>query len=427
MNSDFQNAEFVFPELNLSINGLLYITESRNYFVLPENPLGKYVWGTIAIAYVTTNQNYYTCIECFLYKSDNNNYFFTITELYENDHIEDSTIPDCSGLTAEIQFLTNWLLPRMLQFEHVEDEDLFAIVNINKSKTWNFDIQPGLTIEFEAYTTIKLNRQQIKVTEQSILRINPNRVLARNEMFSFFYSFLIFFTLFLRKAPLTTKLSFSKGSNEIKLLGLSKEIEENTFDILLQLGEINDFDVLLLNYFKSRDEYNEIIQLWDSRLKEMRPEIKFLHFTQSLELFHRTFYQNDTRSRNRINTIIQTTFNRSSSSWTQIMRYYHLLEITVRLGILIPFTLQTDVFADRLTKSRNFYTHYSNQTDVWGHFELYSINNLLKMWLRSLILNQLGLQIDVINKAIKREHYQQLNNDILKNKYSMRFGNDFTI
>lgn len=427
MISEFIDAEFYFPEQNLSLGGQLYIKETGNYFVLSDNPLGGLNLGAISISHVTTDQYLYTCVESILTKSEGNKYFFRINELYRNAHIADSTIASCLNITSEIHFLSSWLLPRMFDLTYLEEEKLYLRIDVHRSKIWDFDILPGISIKLEAYTLINTRRDEIKLREQSTLKIISDRDLPRNELFATFYTFLIFFTLFIRKSPRTTKLAFSILSVEVELLGLSKEVEESPFDILIHLKDIPNFDIIIWNYFTRKDEYNAIVTLWENSLTSMQPEIKFLHLTQSLELFHRTFYENDIASRNRVYNLISNTPNRGSRVWTQRMRYLHLLELSDSASINICFPLASDLFSEKLTKSRNYYTHYGNDTNVWGHFELYAINQTLKTWLRCLILHHLGVDTTNINKVAAKERQNNIATDVCSNKYSMRYQNDFTL
>lgn len=416
-----------FPEQSITLKGQLYVKESGNYFVVSENPLGGLNWGAVSIVHVTTDQSLYTCVESVLTRTEGNKYFFRINELYENAHIGDSTIPNCLDVTSEVHFLSHWLLPKMLDVTFLDDDSLFLRVDVHKSKNWDFNVLPGITVKFEASTQINTRRDFIKLNERSSLKIVSNNNLPRNELFACYYSFLIFFTLFLRKSPRTTRLVFSISNVEVELLGLSKEIEESPFNILIHLKDISNFNVLILNYFNKKNEYNAVIKLLESSLINIQPEIKFLHLTQSLELFHRTFYENDISSRNRISSLISTAGNRGSTGWIQRMRYLHLLEMPNSAGINISFPLASDLFSQKLTKSRNYYTHYGDDTDVWGHFELYAINPMLKIWLRCLILNQLGMEVQSINKVAASERQNNIATDLCSNKYSMRYQNDFTL
>jgi hypothetical protein len=196
----------------------------------------------------------------------------------------------------------------------------------------------------------------------------------------------------------------------------------------LEFSEIENFQVLVTNYYSECDIYNSLIQLWEISLDNVDPEISFLQLTQGLELFHKSFHQSDEGIRQSVFAEMKSHFKDFSGGkkWLQKMIYYHLLKIVQQININFPFPENSIDFLNKLTASRNYYTHYSNDLEAWNYHELLKINAILKLWLRCLLLNKLGVANESLQKVLKRELLYTRQTVIFENKYSMRFNNWFT-
>lgn len=428
MDSEYINAEFTLPKSDTIYSGTLHITNEDMFFVLRENPNGRNSWNSIEIIYAKTANGFYSCVECYLYKTDHYSYFyFTISELYKGDKILLANFPIYTKLVAEVHFLNFWLHPRLHEFEYKEMQ--VDKIRISKSKIFKYKLTDDLTIGFESYSNIKTGLGQLKLKEKSVVFIESNKNTTRQFLFNKFYSFLILYTLFLKKVPGTLKLKFGTNIDFTECLNTNKKINESPFDTLIRLSEIHNFNDVIFKYFSNSSIYNSIIQLWQVSFELIDPEIAFLHLTQSLELFHKSFHQNNENVRieikNEMNLLFPEIKKIKTKKWLQKMIYYHLFKISDDLELNIPFPSPCTDFINKLTNSRNYYTHYTDGIQHWNYHELFKINQFLKLWVRCLILENLDIEKEVILKISKQKIAQQ-DSVIFENKYSMRFGNWFT-
>ena len=427
---EFVEAVFTFPDINSkTLKGTLHITQNDKFFILNENPFNPHSWKTISIVYVQTPSESYSCVECLLYRSTLNKYYYTVTELYQGKFIDRSETKIFKSITTEIFFLTDWLSPKLFEVKTTKDENYFTTLKVRQSERYIFKLIEDKELLFEAYTSVKQSTDLISYTNNSMMKITSENNSCRQELFSLYYSFIIFYTLFVRSIPRTIDLIFTDNEdNDIRLLGLDNAPERNSFDILLRFKKIENFQSVIQKYFEKKNDYNLIIQLWQGSFKQNDPEVSFLHLTQGIEVFHRTFYQNDPNQKKAIATEVCQMFKTTKifTEWNQIMVYYHLVKLTKSLKIEIAFPEDHPKFIKCLRSSRNFYTHHNEEKNIWSHFELFTINNFLKTWLRALLLSQLNVSLKNINSCIIQESRFLENDDIFKNEYSMRYQNNFT-
>lgn len=429
MSLEFIDAEFYFPELNKTARGTFHLNGQDSFFILAENPFGANSWRSIGVAYVSTNHKSYSCVECLLSHTNLFHYRYEISELYLGGNIGEADLNDFSGLSAELHFLTKWLKPSLIDSLSIPaDENYFQKVGILQRKHFQFTLDQNAYLILEGYPVVSGKHGEVIFHEKSRLQILCKTKTSRKELFSYYYSYMIFFTLFLKKGPRTTYLEYFNNDAEYKLIGLHQSIDESNFDILCEFNDLDNFQSVLSNYYANRFTFNQIIQLWEAGLKLFDQEIIFLHLTQSIELLHRSFYQNNDRGKVEIAEEFESLFGKTerSTKWTQKMSYFHLCKIAQELNFALPFPEGIKSFVEHLTDSRNHYTHHSTKKFVWKHDELYDINRILRAWLRGLILINLKVPTLLVNKVIKKDLTRTRYIDIFKNKYSMRFENYFT-
>lgn len=427
MTSDYINAEFYFPNSDITYPGTLHTSDNDMFFVLKENPNGRNSWKTIEMIYAKTANGLYSCVECYLYKTDHYSYFyFAISELYKGGEILTANAPYFKRLVAEIHFLNFWLHPRLHKLEF--RGSVIEKVSISDNKVFSFKISDDLIIGFESFSAINAEQSEIILKEKSVFFINSSKDITRPLLFNKFYSFLILFSLFLKKIPGTTKLNFESAFDSLECLNTNKSIRESPIHIIIRFNEIMNMQSILNVYFSKSSEYNSIIQLWQVSFESIDPEISFLHLTQSLELFHKTFHQNDELVRQEVHSEMLSCYSdfKKTKKWVQKMVYHHLYNIAQSWSITVPISLSAIDFINKLTDSRNYYTHYTNRNNHWNHHELIKINHYLKLWVRCLLLNNLGIEQTLIIKVAQSEKQMQRGTIIFENKYSMRYQNWFT-
>lgn len=429
MVQEFFDADFTLPGDEKVYKGSIYPNSEKKIFILNENPNGTQTWKPIKIIFAKTANGYYTCIECYLFTTNLMQYQYVVNEMYNGYLDSKAENPQFTNLVAEIAFLTHWINPRLFNAKHFLEDDIFYKIELTNGLKHSFNLSEKVMILFEEYSEISTEPYKIHLSQKCSISLISDEKLPRKILFSKFYSFLIFFTLFLRKETVTTVLQFRNENEEMSFLNVNTPIEESPFDILIQFKEISNFQLLVSNYFKETSVYDSIIQLWKQSLTDLEPEIVFLHLTQAMELFHKSFFQNDEDIRLQIfNEVKEFNANlKSTSRWIQILRYYHLCKLTRGSEVNIYLPLSDYDFCLKMTNTRNYYTHYSDINNIWNHAELYQINSLLRMWVRILILHKLGVEIQVLNKKnLKIGLGFARGSNIFENDYSMRYKNYFT-
>ena len=410
-----------------TFQGKLIFTEQHNIVEFKENPNGTLSSKSIPITYCEADNRKFTLVHCVMSSSNRKRSSYIINELYEGEWIERGNDEDYINITASVSHLTNWLKADVIELEHLDTKDYYFSTKVRHNKEYKIRFGENKYLTFEGGSAVKMERNEIIISKNSSLTITSENSISRQELFRNYWSFLNLFTLFLRVLPSTSQLSFKRKSSDLELLLISKkDKKESPFDVLLDFDKLTTFEQYISNYFKYRLEFDQIIPLWEiSMKKDLDPEIIFLHLSQSIELFHKYFFQGDQVLRSEIANKIVTDFSdrydKPSNKWTQIMRYYHLYEKTEEIGLKVPYSNEKKDFILHLLDSRNYYTHHSEKEFVWTHFELYSINNILRVWMRGLLLNQLELPINTIQKCINGDFYNSIDIDIFKNPYSMRY------
>lgn len=424
VSENILDVEFFLPGEAENQKGKLHLYEEDIILEFHENPFSTFDTRTIPVVYITDlkAQIKYTAVHCIWLRMSSEKTFYTPNELYKGEFIGDYSQINYSKLTAIITNLTSFLNPQIIQFSP-NPEFLFSI-RVLEGNNVMFEINNEYKILLRAYANVQSEKHELIVKTKSLLQIVPKTSKSRQELFSMFDSFLNFFTLFLSKLPNTQELEFESQDSNVELLGLSMIRNQTSQDVLLKFQEVENIESLLQNYFHARNELDIIINLWEICMKKLDSEIIFIHLTQSLETFHRSFFQKDDKERQKIKVEVETIFSCSQSKyeWTQLMRYYHLHKFTIEANKHIIFPGDIIKFLTSLRDSRNYYTHHNDKKQtVWSHFQLYAINRILRVWMRYLLLSFIGLKSDKNKYLANRESFHAVDIDIFRNPYSMRY------
>lgn len=420
------DAQLFFPD-GRKLIGRLIFTEQHYIVEFNENPNGRMSTKSIRVVFCECNSENkkYTLVHCILLNTNLDKCSYLVNEIYDGEWIKSGNEEEFIGLTASLTYLTSWLHFDLFDLTHLDNKEYYFSVKVRPNKTQKIHYCEYRQIVFDGGSGVQMEKNNITIIKKSTFEIVSKSPISRQELFQDYSSFLNLFTLFLRKLPNTFHLKYIRNDSELKLLLKNEEdISESPFDVLIRLDELEGFDKIIVNYFKSKLKFDSIIELWGVCMKKIDPEISFLHLTQSMELIHKCFFQNE----NSFQKLSEQTFiefrdrcKEPPNRWIQIMRYLHLFNIIEELGIKVPFNNKKKDFILNLLDSRNFYTHHDQKEFVWSHFELYAINNILRVWMRGLLLNQLEVSIKNIQKCINSDFYSSIDIDIFRNPYSMRY------
>lgn len=425
INDNVLDAELFLPD-GRKFHGRLIFDVQYHIVEFNENPNGRMSTQTLPVVFCKAENKNYTLVHCICSKVNLKKSSYVINELYEGDFINPGLEKDYLSLTVTILSLTNWLKMDIFSLKNSDPQDYYFSLKAHPNKKHKITYEKNKHLMFEGGSEVKMDRNEISILKKSSLSVVSESPISRQELFQNYFSFLNLYSLFLRKLPETSSLSFKKESSELKLLLYPIEDKnERLSDILISFDKLTAFQEIVSRYFENRLKFDQIIPLWEASMKErLDPEIVFLHLTQSIELFHKCFFEKSSFLKE-IGSEIVKEFNlrykNLPDKWLQIMRYYHLYKITEEIGLKVPFSKEKADFILHLLDSRNFYTHHDEKEFIWSHFELYSINNILRVWMRGLLLNQLQLSISDIQRCINADFYNSMDIDVFKNPFSMRY------
>lgn len=428
---EYINAEFIIPQLkNKKIIGSLFLTQDSNYFITNQRINFSDKYRIFDVIYVKTHLKEFTCVRCIPYKTSGTQAYYLIDELYDGGKLKKANIKCLKKVSAKISYLTEWINDSLLKFSQTKETGIFSKIEIKDENRYTFCLIKDIEIKLSFFTKISSSRHQFVLKDDHEIIIESNKPQTRSIFFRYYYSFIIFYSLFVKKIPRTTKLTFvDKFKSEFNLLGLGDKDDQSLFNILLPFHKIENFQEVLTTYFNSLEKYNSVVQLFLESMKENDPEITFLYLTQCLEMFHRDFIEKDSSDLKKISTEVKQVFNFKSSykKWIQLYRYFHLMKVAKENNFNLEFSKNETTFLQMLKDSRNYYTHHDRKDQIWKYSELRSINNLLRRWCRSLILFNLGIRTQEINSCIRSELISFNQSNIFENEYSMRYRNHFTI
>ena len=425
INDNVLDAELILQDGRKFYGRLIF---DSDYFIVEfnENPNGKMSAKSLPVVYCKADNKRYTLVHCICLKITQKKASYVINEIYEGDYIKTGLENDYLGLTVTILYLTEWLRMDIFNFEDTDSKDYYFSLKVQPNKETAIICEKQKKLIFKQGSQVKMHANEISVLKNSSLSLVSEIPLSRQELFQDYFSFLNLYCLFLRKLPQTLSLSFEKESSVLTLLLQPVEDKsERISDILISFDKIKTFEQIVSKYFEDRLKLDQIIPLWEASMKEkLDPEIVFLHLTQSIELLHKSFFETSiffNEVADEIPREFSSRYKKRPDRWFQIMRYYHLYKLTEQIGLKVPFPKEKTDFILHLLDSRNFYTHHDEKEFVWSHFELYSVNNVLRVWMRGLLLNQIHLSIKDVQQCITADFYNSIDIDVFKNPYSMRY------
>ncbi|MEJ8844556.1 HEPN domain-containing protein [Lacibacter sp. H375] len=420
------HVKVIIPDLEgKEMLGVLIISSKQKVIEFSEHPYGRMSFDTIPIMFCYSPKQNFTLIQSIFSKSNGNKVSYIINELYDNivDDLFDSKA--YTSLNAEVTNMSNWIPPKLIDISHEKGGEKLISVSIGNEVSIEYFLSEEYFLKFLLRPHFSLKSGEVRFFEDVSMTVYAANPTSRNRLFAAYYSLLNFYTLFLTVVPNTKKLVFERGVQFVNLILSEVDFEESRFHVLLQYNEVENFSVVVQKYFSQREKFDQVVSLWETGLKSNNPEIIFLYLTQSIEVLHKYFYEDDVELRDRIKSEVDVEFglqNNKRKEWTNMMRYFHFFSILESEGLKIDLPLEKKEFLSYLLDSRNYYTHYDEKSFVWTIFQLYEINKVVRIFMRALILVSLGIDTKKIQIVIKREFYHSLEMDISKNQFSMWFG-----
>lgn len=400
------------------------ITKDEHHFIkFNLNPFAPKIKTTLQIVYCESATKLYSLVHCIFYHHSAGSTIYLINELYEGPWLKDGISKIYKCLSVNLSHLTSWIRPNLIDQTQITKGDFWHLTKVRHGNSFSVKIDNLIELYFHTAANINTQKNKVLITEFATLEITSKDLVSRQKLFKTLTSFSNLFTLFLNKIPIINDLKFVSNDGECKLILLTKKAEEKHGDVLIHLEEFVDLEKVIAVYFKKELEFNNIISLWKASFRDIDTQIKFLYLTQSLEYLHKHIFDNKKEMEEKVKGEVSSLYGKKikMKNWVQIMRYYHLYEFIKDNKLNIPFNKEQKEFLSYLRDSRNYYTHQTNEKLVWNTNELYEVNNILRIWIRCILLKKMAFKNDHIQSIINRENRHGIDLDIFKNPFSMRY------
>lgn len=408
-------------------NGRLYLDiEGRNYFERKGSL--KDILKPFKIMYAMSEETgrKYTLINFQFHSAKGDTYRYIVLEVYNNEFLEAVTKENCIETEFEFSGLTEWINNSRISKTVIKDGSKVAEFAINKSVTNKFQISETLSLEFLVYGGFVYDRHTITLTDYSCARIISSKSLSRQEIYQHTEAFLKFVTLFTETLPKFTRLWFTFDNlKTIEYLSVKKQIKPE-MTILLTRDKIGkSFETMLNLFYERKQDYLRVINLLIESVRNKTPEISFLNITTAFEVFHKTFLESkDENIRLKLAEELEKAMlvPKKPKNWDNITRYLHIFKAAGTFTFVKQFSPDIYKMIGGMRASRNYYTHYNLLSkSVWQTKELMSINIGLLQILKSVILIELNLDHDTIDRFLMSNGSLYFNNT-KENEYSLFFG-----
>jgi hypothetical protein len=246
------------------------------------------------------------------------------------------------------------------------------------------------------------------------------------ELYQNIISFLKLLSLFTENTPKLTYLDFLLQNEitveQITIKGKKDDDENNS---LLDYDTLEPYWGKAMGlFYQQRDKFSKVLDLLIESNSNRTAEISFLNITTALELFHKNFMEKgNSYIRDEIFKQLKQAglIKKDIISWDQIMRYQHLFHLTTNIQFFSNNISNPIKFIETLKDSRNYYTHYSlTKKQIWSPNKLLYINRLLRQLVKAVILKQLEIPEELINKLLNNRA-DIIYLDYENNDYSVNF------
>lgn len=266
------------------------------------------------------------------------------------------------------------------------------------------------------------------------LRIDFSANTHINEILELLNIIIRFLTLVITKPVEIKTISLVSNTNEFALERYNKfkdkidyinshvkcYLNENTikcYDMIFSYPAIkNKFQEVLNKWFLSYENLEPVFNLFFATIfnSKLYTNDIFLNLIRAIESYHRRVYDINEISKEecakRIKELIE--IKPEYKEWLNI-RLKYAFELTLRKrlkklfsefdNLFNDYISDSKIFSDRLTDTRNYYTHFDEnlKQNCFHGLELYYAGLKLKILLIACFLKELGFNIDEIDKMIK--------------------------
>jgi len=420
--------EFFEPHMpEVVMTGRLFIDQDgKDYFEFWGDMNDCFRVFKVVFAVAVDSDEKYTLVNCFFKQSNFGSYRFIINELYKGDYIDKVTESNCIGAEARMTGLTNWINnPRIKpEIRFLTSEQGKVIVK--EFFTKSFIITDNITLELCEFCEENYSRNETVLRNMSYVKFIANMPVSRLELYKNTTAFLKFLSLFTDDLPQFTRLNYSFSKEKhVEYFGSSqlKETAENEALLTFDLLEVYCKKALEL-FYRDRDKYVKVLDLLNASIKNNTSEISFLNITTAFEVVHKFFYEKDneeTRKGLHDELLKAGLIKRATKKWEQVIRYHHLFKLTESIDFVKQNFVNPLKTIDLIRESRNYYTHYSDtEKEIWTPNRLLYANKALRQLLKAVILKQLLLPNELVNKLLNNKA-AFFYHDYKKNEYSHNY------
>lgn len=353
----------------------------------------------------------YSFIGCFSTFVSADKHVWAINEVCEDEWVKTNNTKDYFGVLFEISYLDQWLPDSLINLaQHSESKRIFEFKNSQKEP---FQITKSLRLEISRHLSIKINLRSLSAKETAYVTINSSKKASRKELAIQVLLFKNFFNLFTTKAVHLITFHLLKKNNRStqSTINFYPTESEKPSNILVKKNEVDDeITPVLTELYRRQNEFSSVLSLFAESFRQNNSQARFLSLVKGLEVYHKTFKEEKNKALlKKLATEVKSNFKSFSTknvnpAWSFNIRLCHLHQILLEHNDYRENKVLNYDFLDYTYNSRNYYTHFFETNNyVWSIGDLYKHNNKLKLILRILILNELGISKNVISKIIKIE------------------------
>jgi len=404
--------------------------ENNNWEIITKNSFSrKFVFEEHKVIYGQNpeSKKKYSFVNCFTRYASKELYIYVINEIYEDEWIRTSQEKKYFGASIRLTHLELWDINRLIKFISSNEEK--SLYELKEKIIDSFRVNKTLNLSIIKHIKWQRDLNKFHCEEVSEIFFENKKKVSRKQILEDAILFKNFFNLFT-----TTPIHFkylnllNSEKKEIKVdFNFHKTEKEDRFNILIERKEIEaDLNNILPKLYSKKNELNEVIQLFVQSYLLTNMQLSFLSIAKGIELYHKAFKEvNNKILLKELATKIKSEFDsfthkKVNPVWSFNIRLYHLHTILKNFDSYSSNPVFNIAFIERLYHSRNYYTHlFEKNKYLWDNTELNNANIHLRIFLRTLILNEIGVKKEIIEKLIKTEvkRFGHIKDE--KNEYSI--------
>lgn len=399
--------------------------EGKPFFIFYKPFPGQRGFQSLDLVYGVTKAGgvKYSFVNCYFIQHTNQRHKYGINELYENAWVEEATTGCYRSVTFSVSHLTLFIDQRRTSsFGDIAQDNR---ITIHPPFIKESHFADGCVLQMQQYTQSRYNTRGVTIADRSCFNIKGPKQLSRWKLFDLGAAAIKLFSLFTLKTPVLDKaIFFTEDDRRVELtLGSNKPPDEPGFLPVTYGDLVDQWDAIVNVFFARQQEFVKIIDLLEESLTNHTAEIAFLNATTALEVIHKSFYapMDETEITAVKEELQQAIGLNPKQGVTQIHRHYYLLKQLLPMPAFEQRVDNLAAFANKLTNSRNYYTHYGEKKgEVWTANQLHLVNNLLQQMLRTLVLQQLKVPEESIVTLVNQSLFF-FSHSYEKNKFSIHY------